>query len=372
MIKIEGLAKSFNGKKVIDDLSLEVQKNEIISLLGPNGSGKTTLLNMIAGLLCPDHGNIYINNTLVNGTVGTKKINIRPSERKVGYVFQSIALFPHMKIQDNISYGLKSLHLSELEIKKRTTNMLDFVGLTEYAQAYPSQLSGGQQQRAALARTLATEPQIILLDEPVSAVDPQRKESFRLELKKHLQTLEITTIYVTHNFNEAFMMSDKIAVIGKGHIEQVGDRREIFDKPQSTFVAEFLGINVFEGKATKPENEFLQVEIKGISLLTVSKQGIAEKNVTITIKPEDIELSTEKPTNTKPYNNLPGILTEIIQTRSTTRITIDVGFPIKTRTAFTTMKNSNLTIGDKVYVSFNPSAVNVFTEKSCTPVHNTI
>jgi len=362
MLRIEALSKAFNGKKVIDNLNLEVQKKEIIALLGPNGSGKTTLLNIIAGLLQPDQGNIYINNHIVEGINGTKKVNLKPSERKIGYVFQTTTLFPHMKIQDNIAYGLKALHLSTAEIRKRTNTMLNFVELTEYAQAYPSQLSGGQQQRAALARSLITEPQIMLLDEPVSAVDPQLKEPFRLELKKYLQTLEITTIYVTHNLNEAYMMADKIAVIGNGHIEQIGNRAEIFDKPQTSFIAKFLGHNIFEGQAIKEQNKLLLIEINKIQLLSASNTDLAGKNVTITINPKDITLSTKKPPHTEPHNNIPGTLTEIVQTHSTTQVTINAGFPIKTMIAFSEIKKLNITIGDRVYACFSPSALNVFSK----------
>jgi ABC-type Fe3+/spermidine/putrescine transport system ATPase subunit len=363
MIKIESLSKMFNEKKVITNLNLEIQKNEITALLGPNGCGKTTLLNMIAGLLHPDNGNIYINNTIVSGTNGTKKVNLKPSERGIGYVFQTASLFPHMKIQDNISYGLKALHLSEAETRKRTNTLLDFVDLTEYAQAYPNQLSGGQQQRAALARSLATEPQVILLDEPVSAVDPHLKESFRLELKKYLQTLEITAIYVTHNLNEAFMMANKIAVMGNGHIEQIGDGTEIFEKPQSTFIAKFVGINVFEGKAIKEQNGLLLVEVKGVSLLSASNIELSGKKVTITINPEDVMLLTEKPTDSNSNNNvILGVVTEMVQMRSAVQVTIDVGFLVKVKSVVVVVKKLGVTVGDKIYVSFSPLALNVFSE----------
>jgi ABC-type Fe3+/spermidine/putrescine transport system ATPase subunit len=318
---------------------------------------------MIAGLLTPDQGNIYLNNIMVNGTAGTKRVNVKPFERKIGYVFQTMSLFPHMKIQDNIAYGLKALHLSEAEIRKKTNTMLTFVDLAEYAQAYPSQLSGGQQQRAALARSLAAEPQIMLLDEPVSAVDPQLKESFRVELKKYLQTIETTTIYVTHNLNEAFLMAEKIAVIGNGHIEQIGDRAEIFDNPQSAYVAKFLGANIFEGKAIREQNGYLQVEINSIPLLSMSvNTQLTGKKVTLTINSENLVLSTEKPvTNTNLINTLQGVVTEIIQTRSTVQITIDAGFPIKAKSTLTMIKKLEITAGDKIYITFNPSALNILT-----------
>ena len=199
-----------------------------------------------------------------------------------------------MRIQDNIAYGLKTLHLPKAEIKKRTSSLLDFVGLNEYARFYPSQLSGGQRQRAALARSLATEPQVLLLDEPVSAVDPQLRESFRLELKNYLQALKITAVYVTHNLSEAFVMADKIAVMGNGRIEQVGNRTEIFDKPTSAYVARFLGINAYKGKAGKVQAGLLTVEVNGVEMLSSSAIELAGKNVSVTLKPEDLVLSNSQ------------------------------------------------------------------------------
>ncbi|MCL2691474.1 MAG: ABC transporter ATP-binding protein [Candidatus Bathyarchaeota archaeon] len=350
----------------MDNLDLEVQKNENLVLLGPNGSGKTTLLNIIAGLLKPDQGNIYINNHMVNGVNGQKKVNIKPFERNIGYVFQNNSLFPHMKIQDNIAYGLKTLQLSKTEIKQKTNTMLEFVDLTEYAEAYPNQLSIGQQQRIALARSLATEPQVILLDEPVSAVDPQLKETFQIELKKYLQTIKTTTIYVTHNLNEAYIIADKIAILGKGHIEQIGNREEIFNKPQSEYVAKFTGTNILKGKATKQQhnNNHIQIETNNNTQLitTCTNTELIGKNVTITINPEDITLTTKKPTNTNNNitNTLQGTITEIIQMRTTTQITIDIGIPIKAKITPNTIKKLGTTVGDKVYITFNPSTLNVF------------
>jgi ABC-type Fe3+/spermidine/putrescine transport system ATPase subunit len=358
-LEIEDLSKAYGTKKVVNNLNLKVEENEIVALLGPNGCGKTTLLNMLAGLTRPDQGNIYIDDVLVSGKNNSKKVFFKPSERKIGYVFQSVSLFPHMRIQDNIAYGLKSLHLPKTEIKQKTAAMLDFVGLSEYARFYPSQLSGGQKQRVALARSLATEPQVLLLDEPVSAVDPQLRESFRLELKNYLQKLNITTIYVTHNLSEAFVMSDRIAVMGNGRIEQVGNRPEIFDKPTSAYVAKFLGINAYIGKAGAMEAGFLAVEVNGVKLLTVAPQGLEDKMVTVTLKPEDITLTT----NAKVAggsNHLPGIITEMVQMRSTAQVAIDVGFVIKSRISFAAIKGLGVTLGDRVYVDFSPEVLNVF------------
>ncbi len=243
--------------------------------------------------------------------------------------------------------------------------MLDFVGLREYAKFYPSQLSGGQKQRIALARSLATEPQVLLLDEPVSAVDPQLRESFRLELKNYLQALKITVVYVTHNLSEAFIMSDRIAVMGNGRIEQIGDRSEIFDKPSSGYVAKFLGINTFDGKAIKIREELLEIDVNGVIIIASAMPGLAGKNVVVTIKPEDISISksVEQPNNAV-GNSVEGIITEMVQMRSNAQITIDAGFLLKTRISLSTIKNIGINLGDKIYVCFNADKLNVFKENS--------
>jgi ABC-type Fe3+/spermidine/putrescine transport system ATPase subunit len=368
MIKIEALSKSFNGKKVIENLNFEIQKKEIVALLGPNGSGKSTLLNLISGILQPDCGSIYINNKMVYGCNGVKRVNVKPFEREIGYVFQDRALFPHMRVQDNISYGLKSLHLSKFEVRKRTNKLLEFVNLTEHALSYPNQLSGGQQQLVALARSLAIEPQVILLDEPVSAVDPQFRDSFRLELKKYLQTLEVTTIYVTHNLNEAFIMADKTAVMGNGRIEQVGNRVEIFDKTRSVFVAKFLGMNIFKGRVIKEQNNHLLIKTNNnITLSAASNSNLLGKIVIITIKPEDISISTKRPVNpNSTINSILGVIMEMVQMRSTTQVTVDIGFLVKARMASTVIKSLGVTVGDKIYIVFSLSNVNVFSEDFST------
>jgi ABC-type Fe3+/spermidine/putrescine transport system ATPase subunit len=363
MIKLEAVSKSFGSKKVIGNLSLEVEANEIVTLLGPNGCGKTTMLNMLSGLTQPDSGNIYINDILVSGKVGTKNVCLKPSDRKIGYVFQTISLFPHMRVQDNVAYGLKSQHLPKLEVKTRTENLLDFVGLKEYAKFYPHQLSGGQKQRTALARSLAIEPQVLLLDEPVSAVDPQLRESFRLELKSYLQKLKITVVYVTHNLSEAFIMSDRIAVIGNGRIEQVGCGSDIFDKPSSSYVAKFLGINAFKGKAYRVQGGLLEIEANGTRIIAPLIPNLIGKNVVITLKPENITLTkSADPILKSIANSVEGTITEMVQMRSTAQVALDVGFMLKARLPLSIVKNLGLTVGDKVRVNFAADALNVFAD----------
>ena len=365
MIQINSISKSFGEKKVLRNLSLEVKDQEILSLLGPNGCGKTTLLNLLSGITRQDEGNIYINDVLVSGKAGSKKVHLKPSERKVGYVFQTVSLFPHMRIKDNVAYGLKALRLPRQEVKKRTESLLDFVGLREYAKSYPSQLSGGQKQRIALARSLATEPQVLFLDEPVSAVDPQLRESFRLELKNYLQALEITAIYVTHNLSEAFIMSDRIAVMGNGRIEQVGCRGEIFDKPGSGYVAKFLGINTVKGKATRIRAGLLEIDVNGVTLYAPLIPSLVGKDVIVTIKPEDMSISKSVEHSINEVgNSIGGVITEMVQMRSTAQITVDAGFLLKTRISLSTIKNLEINLGDKIYVCFNAGSLNVFAEDS--------
>jgi ABC-type Fe3+/spermidine/putrescine transport system ATPase subunit len=363
MIKLKAVTKSFDEKRVLQNLNLEVKTNEILTLLGPNGCGKTTLLNILAGLTKPDNGEVYINNVLVDSKTGSKKICVSPSERRVGYVFQSVSLFPHMRVEDNVAYGMKASHLPKKEVKKRTAELLDFVGLREYGRFYPNQLSGGQKQRTALARSLATEPEVLLLDEPVSAVDPQLRESFRLELKSYLQKLKITVLYVTHNLSEAFIMSDRIAVMGNGRIEQVGCGPEIFDKPTSSYVAKFLGINAFTGKPLTVQGGLLEIEANGTKIIAPSTPKLVGKRVTVTLKPENIALTkTRDHVPQDAFNSVKGTVTAMALMRSTAQVTLDVGFTLKARLSLTTVKSLGLTVGDKVYVNFAADSLNVFAD----------
>ena len=227
MIRLSMIRKSYGDKEVLKDLTLEVRKCELLCLVGPNGSGKTTTLNVIAGLCRPDEGSVFINDVLVDGTKGNRLVHVNPAERNIGYVFQDYALFPHMTVSENISYGLKARHLQEQEVKERTRKLLEFMEITDHSEHYPHQLSGGQKQRTALARALAIEPQILLLDEPFAALDLKTRESLRVELTRILETLGVTSIYVTHELAEAYMISDRIAVMEHGKIEQTGSRDEI-------------------------------------------------------------------------------------------------------------------------------------------------
>lgn len=362
MITIDAVSKTYGSKTIVDNLTLEVKDNEILCLLGPNGCGKTTLLNMLSGLTKPDRGNITIDGVLVDGIAGSKKVHLQPSERRVGYVFQTVSLFPNMRVEDNVAYGLKAMHLSKVDVKVKTKELLDFVGLGEYARYYPSQLSGGQKQRTALARSLATQPKVLLLDEPVSAIDPQLRESFRLELKSYLQKLKITVVYVTHNLSEAFIMSNRVAVMGNGRIEQIGAAGEIFDKPKSSYVAKFLSINTFKGNARRMRGDLLELETGGVHLLAAyADAGLAGKAVVATLKPEDIKLANLN-SECSFKNAVLGQIVEMTAMRSTAQVTLDVGFTLKARLALSMIKAEGLSVGDRVQVCFAPEALNVFAD----------
>jgi len=362
MIRLESVSKAFGEKEVLQKLSFEVKEHEILALLGPNGCGKSTALNMIAGLIPPDGGQIFIDDRLVDGRQGKKKIHISPSARKLGYVFQNQALFPHMLVRDNIAYGLKSGGRSEQEIDTQTKKLLEFVGLTEFGNHYPRQISGGQKQRASLARSIATNPKILLLDEPLSAVDTRSKESLRQAFNGVLQHLKTTTIYVTHNLTEALMIADRIAILGNGRIEQIGTRDEVLSKPKSRFVAEFLGTNIYDGEVAPEESTRDQIEIAGVSISAPISDYSPGQALLVTIRPEDVALLPELDANDLKRNDhtvnvLEGVIVDILLMKSMVHITIDVGFPIKSAITLRSFIDLNLTEGKRVYVQFKVNVI---------------
>lgn len=238
---LDRVSKVFPGNTVaVDDISLEVPQGEFFSLLGPSGCGKSTTLRMLAGLEEPSDGKILIR--------GADVTRVRPNRRPTNLIFQKLALFPHMSVAENVAFGPKVQRLSKTEVKKRVGDMLQLVELSEYAHRLPSEISGGQQQRVAIARALANEPAVLLLDEPLGALDLKLRVQMQFALKKIQQESGTTFIFVTHDQVEAMTMSDRMAVMNKGRIDQVGTPAELYNEPQTTFCATFLGdINLFRG-----------------------------------------------------------------------------------------------------------------------------
>ena len=240
LIELKGISVSFDGDKILDKLDLSIANGEFVTLLGASGCGKTTTLRIIAGFLEPDEGEVYFDSELING--------VPPHKRKVNTIFQRYALFPHYNVFDNIAYGLKVRHLPKAEIKERVEEMLKLVNLEGFGHRRVSKLSGGQQQRVAIARALINHPQVLLLDEPLAALDLKLRKDMQKELKNIQKALGITFIFVTHDQEEALSMSDTVVVMDKGRIQQIGSPTDIYNEPVNAFVADFIGeSNIIDG-----------------------------------------------------------------------------------------------------------------------------
>ncbi|NPA96990.1 MAG: ABC transporter ATP-binding protein [Crenarchaeota archaeon] len=289
---VRDLLKKFGSVVAVDRVSFNVKHGEFLTLLGPSGCGKTTTLRCIAGLEIPDDGEIRIGEKIVSAP--RKGIFVPPEKRNIGMVFQNYAVWPHMTVFDNIAYPLKIRRLPKDEIRRRVKRVLELVHLEGLENRYPHQLSGGQQQRVALARALVMEPEVLLLDEPLSNLDAKLREEMRFEIKEIQRRVGITVIYVTHDQAEAMAMSDKIAVMNKGRILQIGTPTEIYRKPANAFVAEFIGLaNFLEYKSLRFENNRVSVELKNGVLLLCSPPVKSSDKYVVVVRPSDIEISKE-------------------------------------------------------------------------------
>jgi spermidine/putrescine transport system ATP-binding protein len=286
MVAFQNIHKSFDDVTVLTGISLDICQGEFFSLLGPSGCGKTTLLRILAGFEEPDVGNVLLD--------GVDISHLQPNQRNVNTVFQNFALFPHMSVFDNVAFGLKMRRQGSTEVKRRVDAALKLVNINTLAQRKPAQLSGGQKQRVALARALVNEPKVLLLDEPLSALDRKLRHQLQLQLVELQRRLGITFIFVTHDQEEALTMSDRIAVMRNGAIEQLGNVADIYERPASTFVAQFLGTsNLLEGRVVevaglelgRVRTDFGELELAD----TLPKRG----DVTLSIRPEKIQLSSE-------------------------------------------------------------------------------
>ena len=281
-LTLENITKRFGQATAVDNISLAIEEGEFLTLLGPSGCGKTTILRMVAGFETPTEGDIL----LEDETITYRAANKRP----MGMVFQSYALFPHMSAEQNIAFGLEIRHRPKDEIKRRCAELLELVGLPEMGNRYPHQLSGGQQQRIALARALAVEPKVLLLDEPLSALDAKVRVSLRNEIRRIQQQLQMTAIYVTHDQEEALAISDRIAVMARGKIEQLDQPEEIYSNPRTVFAATFVGTsNQFKGRIESAAEGLCQA---GTHLFHVPLQAHLHDGdaVLIMVRPEEISV----------------------------------------------------------------------------------
>ena len=278
LITLENLTFTYDGDKVLDDLSLQIRDKEFLTLLGPSGCGKTTTLRMIGGFLKPDSGNVFFNGEKIN--------DLPPYKREVNTVFQRYALFPHLNVYDNVAFGLKVKKLPKAEIDKRVTEMLKTVNLEGFEKRNVAQLSGGQQQRVAIARALVNYPKVLLLDEPLGALDLKLRKEMQLELKRIQKQLEITFVYVTHDQEEALTMSDTVVVMQDGVIQQVGTPQDIYNEPKNAFVADFIGeSNIFDGVMLQDR----LVRFAGVTLPCVDEGFRRNQPVDLVVRPEDVK-----------------------------------------------------------------------------------
>jgi len=288
--RIIGLTKKFGDTTALKNFNLEVRKGEIIVLLGPSGCGKTTLLRSIAGLERPDAGEIYINNEIFFSK--KRNIFVPPYQRRIGMVFQNYSLWPHMNVFNNIAYPLRMKRFSKQEIRRRVKEFLALVRLSGLERRYPYELSGGQQQRVALARALVMEPQLLLLDEPLSNLDANLRKDLQEELKRVHSKVGITMIHVTHDQEEAMAIGDRIAVMKKGRLIQVGSPKELYDHPRTEFVARFIGVtNLFSCRVMEINGRKIILLPNGESVEVEDLDGFSEGRALLSVRPEDIVLS---------------------------------------------------------------------------------
>jgi putrescine transport system ATP-binding protein len=301
-IRVENVTKKFGEFVAVNNVSLNIYRGELFSLLGGSGCGKTTLLRMMAGFEIPTSGKIYID--------GVDMAGIPPYDRPTNMMFQSYALFPHMTVEQNVSFGLKQDKYPDSEIKQRVAQMLDMVQLTPFIKRKPHQLSGGQRQRVALARSLVKQPKLLLLDEPLGALDKKLREATQFELMNIQDRLGITFIVVTHDQEEAMTLSTRIGVMDAGQIVQIGSPQEIYEYPQNKFVADFIGsVNLFEGHIIEDEQDHVLIQSDEAGGRIYIDHGISSApgaRVWVAIRPEKIQLT--KQDLAEPYNCLKGVV----------------------------------------------------------------
>jgi putrescine transport system ATP-binding protein len=360
LLRIDGVVKTFGGFRAVDALSLDIHAGEFFALLGPSGCGKTTLLRMLAGFETPDAGRILLD--------GKDIARIPPHQRPVNMMFQSYALFPHLNVRDNIAFGLRRARLPSADIDARVAEMVALVKLDGMEQRKPDQLSGGQRQRVALARSLARRPQLLLLDEPLAALDKKLRESTQLELMELQRRLGLTFVIVTHDQQEAMTMAGRIGVMDAGRLRQVATPRELYEAPRSRWVAEFVGdINLIEGQVeTRPDN--YPTMARRITVVTGQagtihvaepRQPLTKTDLCVAIRPEKIKLSRRAPASEDPraMNRLEGLVTDVGYLGGSTcyKIKLDSGMVLRSSIANTARLDVDAYApGQRVVAWFSP------------------
>ncbi len=346
-LELRGIQKQFGSFTAVEDFNLQAERGELVSFLGPSGCGKTTTLRMIAGFELPSAGTIAVD--------GAEITHRAPNQRNVGMVFQSYALFPNMTVRDNIGFGLKVRKRPSAAIRKRVDELLELIHLPEKGSRYPYQLSGGQQQRVALARALVNRPRVLLLDEPLGALDLKLRQEMQIELKAIQQAVGITFIYVTHDQEEALSLSDRVVVMSEGRIEQIGTPFEIYNFPKTSFVAKFVGtLNVLGATVVDAGAGLLQVEGQAIRAARPIEDARTGDAISVALRPEIITLG-DGPDGS---NRLRGLIDDVTFLGSIVRIRIRLAGGAGA-VLFDTFNNPHLAVpqpGESVTLSFPPEA----------------
>lgn len=341
------------GPFLLQDIDLNIRPGEYFMVLGPTGAGKTILLETIAGLYPVKSGEIWLN--------GREITKLEPEKRGLGFVYQDYALFPHMSVEDNIGFGLRQRKKPKPEVQATVNQLAEWLGVPHLLKRRPNTLSGGERQKVALARALSIQPEVLLLDEPLSALDPEAREGTRRELRRIHEQMKLTIIHVTHDFEEAVALGERIAVLGEGRVMQVGTPEEIFRRPNSEFVARFaMTRNIFTGEVRDSDGEYATLNAGGLELTVVTE---LRGRVHASIRPEDILLSRE-PVRSSARNSFRGIITAIDDRGSTLYLTVDLPgthdlslISLVTRRSF---EELDLSTGKEVYLTFKASAVHAF------------
>jgi spermidine/putrescine transport system ATP-binding protein len=318
-VGLYGVTKRFGDMVAVDDVTITVGRGEFFSMLGPSGCGKTTSLRMIAGFEEPDSGRVEL--------TGRDIVGVPPYKRNVNTVFQSYALFPHLTVADNVAFGLRRKKVSKSEVRDRVRRYLDLVQLNGYDDRRPSQLSGGQQQRVALARALVNEPAVLLLDEPLGALDLKLRKQMQLELMRIQREVGVTFVYVTHDQEEALVMSDRLAVMSQGRVEQVGYPEDIYERPATRFVAGFIGTsNIVEAAVTGRVGEFLQVEAAPGDRLVVpaptDRSVSPGDRLSFTVRPEKLRVVAETEVVADNFCTVSGTVVDVVYQGVSTQLVI--------------------------------------------------
>ena len=304
-LRIDQVRKEFDGFVAVDDVDLAIRRGEIFALLGASGCGKSTLLRCLAGFERPTRGAIVLD--------GQDLVPLPPYERPINMMFQSYALFPHMTVAQNVAFGLKQDRMAKADLARRVDEMLALVQMEKYAKRRPHQLSAGQQQRVALARSLARSPKLLLLDEPMGALDKKLRSQMQLELVNIVERLGVTCVMVTHDQEEAMTMAHRIAVMDAGRIRQVGTPDEIYEQPNCRFTASFIGsVNLIEGRIRDDEKDFVTIEspaLEGLAYIGHGVTGFEGQEVALALRPEKVQVDKEEPA--QPHNKVRGVIEDI-------------------------------------------------------------